>query len=66
MYSTNPIVIRYETLAIFQDTWESMFGDKSYIQYGLKAVFHFSYVVAKRSVFNCFVNSQAELMIWTQ
>ena len=32
----------------------------------LKAVFHFNRIVAKRSVFHCFVNSQAELMIWTQ
>ena len=31
----------------------------------LKAVFHFNRIVAKRSVFHCFVNTQAELMIWT-
>ena len=32
----------------------------------LKAVFHFNRIVAKCSVFHCFVNTQAELMIWTQ
>ena len=30
---------------------------------GLKAVLHFNRIVAKRSVFHCFVNTQAELMI---
>ena len=30
-----------------------------------KPVFHFNRIVAKRSVFHCFVNTQAELMIWT-
>ena len=32
----------------------------------VKAVFHFNRIVAKRSVFHCFKNVQAELMIWTQ
>ena len=32
----------------------------------LKAVIHFKRIVAKRSVFHCFVNTQAELVIWTQ
>ena len=32
----------------------------------LKPVFHFNRIVAKRSVFHCFVNTQAELMTWTQ
>ena len=32
----------------------------------LKPVFHFNRIVAKRRVFNCFVNTQAELMIWGQ
>ena len=32
----------------------------------LKPVFHFSRIVAKRSVFHYFVSTQAELMIWTQ
>ena len=32
----------------------------------LKAIFHSHCIVAKRSVFHCFVNTQAEVMIWTQ
>ena len=32
----------------------------------IKPVFHFNRIVAKRSVFHCFVNSQAELVIWAQ
>ena len=32
----------------------------------IKAVFHFSRIVAKRTVFHCSVSTQAELMIWTQ
>ena len=32
----------------------------------VKPVFHFNRIVAKRTVFHCFVNTQAELMIWTQ
>ena len=32
----------------------------------LKAVSHFNRIVTKRSVFHCSVNTQAELMIWTQ
>ena len=31
-----------------------------------KAVFHFSRIVVKRNVFHCFLNTQAQLMIWTQ
>ena len=31
-----------------------------------KPVFHFNRIVAKRTVFHCFVNTQADLMIWTQ
>ena len=31
-----------------------------------KAVFHFNRIVAKRSVFLFFVNTQAELIMWTQ
>ena len=30
-----------------------------------KPVFHFNHILAKHSAFHCFVNSQAELMIWT-
>ena len=30
----------------------------------MKAVFHFKRIVAKRSVFHCFVNIQAELMTY--
>ena len=32
----------------------------------LKSVFHFGRIVAKRCVFYCFLNAQAELMIWKQ
>ena len=32
----------------------------------LKPAFHFNRIVAKRSVFHCFVNTQAQLIIWTQ
>ena len=32
----------------------------------VKRVFHFNRTVSKRTVFHCFVNTQAELMIWTQ
>ena len=32
----------------------------------IKPVFYFNRILAKRSVFHCFVNTQAELMIWTQ
>ena len=32
----------------------------------LKPVFHFNRIVAKRSVFHCFVSSEEELMIWRQ
>ena len=32
----------------------------------LKLLFHFSGIVAKRSVFQYFVNTQVELMIWAQ
>ena len=32
----------------------------------VKPVFHFNRIVTKRSVFHCFVNTQAKLMIWTQ
>ena len=31
--------------------------------YDLKAVFHFNRIVAKRSIFHCFVSTQAELLI---
>ena len=31
-----------------------------------KRSFHFKRIVAKRTVFHCFVDMQTELMIWTQ
>ena len=37
----------------------------SLVRTWLKPVFHFNRIVAKRSVFHCFVNTQAELIIWT-
>ena len=32
----------------------------------VKAVFHLNRIVAKRTVFHCFVTPQAKIMIWTQ
>ena len=32
----------------------------------IKAIFHFNRIVAKRTIFHCFVSTQAELIIWTQ
>ena len=32
----------------------------------VKPVFHFNRIVAKCNVFHCFVNTQVELMTWTQ
>ena len=37
-----------------------------FLRKDLKPVFHFNRIVAKRSVFHCFVNTHTELMIWTQ
>ena len=39
---------------------------KMMYKYSLKAVFHFNRIVAKRTVYHCFVKTQAELTTWTQ
>ena len=51
---------------ILRNIYPTFCYDTVGMENGLKPVFHFNRIVAKRSVFHCFMNTQAELMIWAQ